>query len=449
MEVNKLIEEDKKHIWHPCSQMMDYEEYPAIHIEKGEGVWLYTRSGERVLDAISSWWVNIFGHGNKYIADKISEQAHKLEHVIFANYTHSPAVELSIRLSKLFNDNLPKVFFADNGSSAIEVAFKMSYQYWYNKGIPQKNEFVYISGAYHGETIGALSLGSLGLYKKVFEPLLLKTNEVFGPDCYRCPFSLQRNTCNAECFAKTEKELEKLADKTAAIIIEPMLQCAAGMKMYSPIFLKKLRETSKKLDIHLICDEIACGFGRTGKIMATHYADIIPDFAVVSKGLTGGFLALSAVLTSDQIYQAFYAPYESGKAFLHSHSYTGNPLACSAALATFELFDQTNIIEKNKETGKYIYEKVTPLLEHKNVGEIRNLGMVTAIELVKDKNTKEDLDYKKRIGHSIYRIAEKKGVLLRNLGNTIYFMPPLIINKEEIDFMTSVAIDSITQVLKD
>ncbi len=444
----EILRLDKKHIWHPCSQMTEYEKYPAIYIERGEGVWLYKKDGSRILDAVSSWWVNIFGHANPYIAKKISQQAAKLEHVIFANYTHAPALRLSERLSKLFNDKLPKVFFADNGASSIEIALKMSYHYWANKGANKRKSFIYISGAYHGETVGALSVGSLSLFKKIYEPLLMKTYEAPGPDCFRCPYNLQRESCAGECFEKTEAEIRKLSDETAAVIIEPMIQCASGMNIYSLEFLKKIRKLTNELGIHLICDEIATGFGRTGKMFAHFYADIVPDIVCVSKGLTGGFLPLSLVLTSDDIYDAFCAPYyEPEKAFLHSHSYTGNPLACEAANATLDLFEETNILNKNQVTGKYIKEKVMDLNEHKNIGEVRNLGMITAIEIVKDKKTKTPFDGKERIGAAIYRLAESKGVLLRNIGDIIYFMPPYIINDEEIDFMTEKAKEAILEIL--
>lgn len=440
---------EKKHIWHPCSQMKDYEEYPAIHITKGKGVWLETIDGRKILDAISSWWVNLFGHCNEYISQKIKEQIDNLEHVIFANYTHTPAIILAKNLSSLFNDKLSRVFYADNGSSAIEVAIKMSYHYWYNNNKPDKNLFGYITGAYHGETLGALSVGDLDLYKKTYSPLLIKALQLPGPDCYRCEYNLTRDKCNAECFHKTEKILENNKEHFAGIIVEPILQCANCMSIYSPIFLKKLREYTKNNNIHLICDEIASGFGRTGKMMASHHADIIPDFVTVSKGLTGGFLPLSAVITSEDVYNAFYDQYIKKKAFLHSHSYTGNPIACSAGCAVFEIFEKENILEMINHKGKVIYNNLLDLIDYKYIGEIRSIGMITAIELVKDKNKKTPFDWKDRIGYKIYREAEKNGLLLRNLGDVIYFMPPYIINEEEINFMIRVAKNSIFKILNE
>jgi len=447
MKEKDIFDLEKRHIWHPCSQMSDYEEYPATHIVKGNGVWLHMSDGRKILDAISSWWVNLFGHCNKFISKKIKRQLDNLEHVIFANYTHTPAIILGKRLSSLFDDKLPKVFYADNGSSAIEVAIKMSYHYWYNNDKKEKNLFGYITGAYHGETIGALSVGDLTLYKKSYSPLLIKTLPLPGPDCFRCSYGKTRDNCNAECFEKTKENMDKNKDNLSAIIIEPIVQCANGMSIYPPIFLKKIRDYTEKNDIHLICDEIASGFGRTGKMMASHHANIIPDFVTVSKGLTGGFLPLSAVLTKEKIYSAFYGTYVEQKAFLHSHSYTGNPLACSAACAVFEIFEKNNILEMINKKGKIIYEKVLDLLDYKYVGEIRTKGMITAIELVKDKKNKISFDWKERIGYKIYREAERNGVLLRNLGDVIYFMPPYIINEKEINFMIKVAKDAIFKIL--
>ena len=290
-------------------------------------------------------------------------------------------------------------------------------------------------------------MGSLDIYKKTYKPLLLKTIKIDGPDCFRCPYGLCRKTCSAECFEKTEKILERQHKKLAAFIIEPICQAANGMAIYSPVYLKKLSRLCKKLEIHLICDEIAVGFGRTGRMMASHHAGIVPDFVTVSKGLTGGFLPMSAVLTKDDIYDAFYAPYVEQKAFMHSHSYTGNPLAATAGCAVFELFRKLDPLKSNAEKGKYILDRLDSIREHKNVGEIRSIGMITAMELVKDKKTRKAFDWKQRVGYQVYRRAEKDGVLLRPLGDVIYFMPPYIISKREINFMTDTAIRSIHAVL--
>ncbi len=446
MDLKRILELDKKHLWHPCSQMKDYEEYPAIHIKKAKGVWLYKENGGKILDAISSWWTNIFGHTNEYILKRIKEQLDDLEHIIFANYTHTPGIILSEYLAGLFDGKLARVFYTDNGASSVEVALKMSYHYWYIKGKTRKKHFAYLRGSYHGETLGALSVCSIDTYKKIYAPLLPETKEIVGPNCYRCSYNLERTSCKAECFEHAEKLLKENSETIASVIVEPIVQCANGMNMYPPLYIQKLKLLCDKIDVHLICDEIAVGFGKTGEMMAS---PVVPDFVTVSKAITGGFLPLAAVLTNDEIYNTFYAPYEEQRAFMHSHTYTGNPLACAAACAVFELFKQTNVLQEVKEKGEYIRQNVQPLLEHHNVGEIRTIGIITAIELVKNKKTKEAFSWKDRIGYKIYRNAEKQGVLLRNLGDVIYFMPAYIINKDEMDFMTDIAIQSIKDILGD
>lgn len=446
MSMKELQEKDLKYVWHPCSQMKDYEKFPPIVIEKGKGVYLEDVDGKTYLDAVSSWWVNLFGHSNQRINDSLYKQANTLEHAIFANFTHKPAIELCEKIISISPDRLKKVFFGDNGSSAVEIALKLSFQYHQQIGKTKKTRFVNISDAYHGETIGALSMGDVDLYSKVYKPILLDSVKVEGPDCFRCKFNKERNTCNAECFINMEDKIKEINDKVSAIIIEPLVQCAASMKIYSPKYLVKLRELCDKYDINLIADEIAVGFGRTGKMFACNHADISPDIMCLSKGLTAGYMPLSLVLMSDKIYDAFYDEYNTMKAFLHSHSYSGNPLGCSVAVETLKIFEDEDIINKNKIKSKYLRNKVESVLKDiPYVGEYRQIGMIGAIELVKDKETKEPFESEKRVGYNIYQKALKKGVLLRALGNIIYFMPPYVITEEEIDFMVDVAKDSITE----
>lgn len=441
-----LQKKDLKYIWHPCSQMKDYEKFPPIIIEKGKGVYLEDVDGKKYLDAVSSWWVNLFGHSNQRINDALYKQANSLEHVIFANFTHKPAIELCERIISIAPKRLKKVFFGDNGSSAIEIALKLSFQYHQQIGNVKKTRFVNISDAYHGETIGALSMGDVDLYSKVYKPILLDSIKVEGPDCYRCKFNKERNTCSAECFINMEESIKKVHEEVSAIIIEPLVQCAAGMKIYSSKYLIKLREVCDKYDINLIFDEIAVGFGRTGKMFACEHANISPDIMCLSKGLTAGYMPLSLVLMSENIYDAFYDDYNTMKAFLHSHSYSGNPLGCSVAVETLKIFEDEDIINKNKIKSDYLRTKVESVLESiPNVGEYRQIGMIGAIELVKDKRTKEPFKSEKRVGYNIYQKALNKGVLLRALGNIIYFMPPYVITEEEIDFMVEVARDSIIE----
>ncbi len=444
--MKSLQEKDLKYIWHPCSQMKDYEDFPPIIIERGEGPFLYDTDGKSYLDAVSSWWVNLFGHSNKRINGAIARQVDNLEHVIFANFSHKPAIELAERMVKITPEGLNKVFFADNGSSAVEVAIKLSFQYFQQIGKPKKTKFIAITGAYHGETLGALSVGAIDLYSKIYKPLMLNTYKVEGPDCFRCKYGLDRKTCNAECFEHMERTIEENHEEIAGAIIEPMVQAASGMKIYSPVYLKKLRAICDKYDIHFIADEIAVGFGRTGKMFACEHAEISPDIMCVSKGLTAGYLPLSLTLMTDKIYDAFYDDYVTLKAFLHSHSYTGNPIGCAVACETLNIFEDENIIEKNKVKSQIIKEKIEErLTDIPYFGEFRQLGMIGAVELVKDQETKEGFDWKERVGYKIYKKALEHGVLIRPLGNVIYFMPPYVVNEEEIDLMIDVAKKSIEE----
>lgn len=445
-DLNYLQKKDLKYIWHPCSQMKDYEEFPPIVIKNGQGVYIEDINGNKYIDAVSSWWVNLFGHSNERINNALYDQSKKLEHVIFANFSHEPAIELAENIVSITPDRLSKVFFGDNGSSAVEISLKLSFQYHQQMGKTKKTKFVAIKDAYHGETLGALSVGDMDLYNKIYKPILLDTIKVESPDCYRCKYDMKRESCSAQCFKNMEDMIIQKHEEISAVIIEPMVQCAAGMKIYSPEYLKKLRKICDEYDINLIADEIAVGFGRTGKMFACEHADISPDIMCLSKGLTAGYMPLSLVLMSDKIYYAFYDEYNSMKAFLHSHSYSGNPLGCRVACETLKIFKEEDIINKNIKKSNILKKKVESILDDiPYLGEYRQIGMIGAIELVKNKDTKEEFEWEKRVGYNIYKIALKKGVLLRPLGNIIYFMPPYVINEKEIDLIVNTARESIRE----
>ena len=335
-------------VWHPCTQMKDHEWLPLINIESGSGVWLLDDNGNRYIDAISSWWVNLFGHANPLINRAIHEQLDTLEQVMLAGFTHPNAIELSKRLVEITPQGLSRVFFADNGSCAVEVALKMSFHYWKNSGQPGKQRFINLSNSYHGETLGALSVGDVDLYKNVYAPLLLDVITAPSPDAYLCEPGQSPEQRAEWAIEQMASLLEAHAHETCAIIVEPLVQGAGSLRMYHHSYLSKLRSLCDRYDVHLIADEIAVGFGRTGKMFACEHAGISPDFMCLSKGITGGYMPLSVVMTSDRVYNAFYDDYETMNAFLHSHSYAGNPLACSAALATLDIFKNDNILEKNK-----------------------------------------------------------------------------------------------------
>jgi len=429
---SQMMQRDLEVIWHPCTQMKDHETLPLVPIKSGKGVYLYDFEGNSYIDAVSSWWVNLFGHCNTTINNKIKAQLDTLEHVLLAGFTHEPAVELAHKLVNITPQALVKVFYVDNGSSAVEAALKMSYHYHLNRG-KRKPLFLSLTNSYHGETIGALSVGDVALYKETYEPLLIANMQVPVPED-------QSEASAKKALISLEKVLQKKAHEIAAFILEPLVQGAGGMHMYHPAYLTGARELTKKYDVHLIADEIMTGFGRTGKMFACEHAMISPDFMTLSKGLTGGYLPLSVVMTTDEVYTAFYCDYNEHKAFLHSHSYTGNPLACSAALATLEIFEQNDILGENEKKRLYIKEKLEKFLNLSNVKEIRQQGMITAVEL-------KGYESQERIGLRIYEYALSQGVLLRPLGHIIYFMPPYTISYEEIDKMIDVAYEGISRLL--
>ena len=435
--------------WHPCTQMKDHEWLDMIPIKRGEGVYIEDFDGNRYIDAISSWWVNLFGHANPRINQAIKNQLDELEHVIFAGFTHQPIIQLSEQLIQLTPKNLEHVFYADNGSSAVEVALKMSFHYWRNKGQPQKKRFVNLANSYHGETLGALSLGDVELYKDIYSPLLLDVLTAPSPDAYLAEEGESSESFALRQFDAMDKILAQHADEICAIILEPLIQCAGNMRMYHPIYLQKIREACDKYEIHFIADEIAVGFGRTGKMFACEHADISPDFMCLSKGLTGGYLPLSSVLTTDNIYQAFYDSYDSLNGFLHSHSYTGNALGCSAALETLNIFKTDNILKKNQHLIRYMQTATEHFKEHPHIADVRQTGMVLAIEMVQDKACKIAYPWQQRRGLKVYQYGLKHGVLLRPLGNVVYFMPPYIINTDELQKIIDVAWQGIQIATRD
>jgi len=439
----ELSRRDLEVVWHPCTQMRDHETLPMIPIRRGQGVWLEDYAGQRYLDAISSWWVNLFGHANPYINERMRKQLDQLEHVILAGFTHEPAIELAERLTRLAPAGLTRCFYADNGSAAVEIAVKMSFHYWRNRGRPAKKRFITLSNSYHGETLGALAVGNVELYKSIYQPLLMDVITVPSPDCYEREPGESWETHSRRKFALMQETLERHADDVAAVIVEPLVQCAGNMRMYHPVYLELLREACDRHDVLLIADEIAVGFGRTGTMFACEQARVRPDLMCLSKGLTGGYLPLSAVLATEPIYQAFYDEYTKLTAFLHSHSYTGNALACSAALASLDLFERDDVIARNHGLSRLMGGLARDLTDHPHVAEVRQHGMIVAIEMVRDKHAREPYDWRERRGLTVYQHGLKRGVLLRPIGNVVYFVPPYVINADEIRLMVEVAREGI------
>lgn len=429
-----LLDRSLASVWHPCTQMKQHETYPLIPIKRGDGVWLYDAEGKRYLDAVSSWWVNLFGHNNPRIKEAIKQQLDLLEHVMLAGFTHEPVVELSEKLAKL--TGLGHAFYASDGASATEIALKMSFHYWRNSNKPAKTKFISLQNSYHGETLGALGVTDVAIFKDTYAPLLMQSAQMPSPD-----FRLAEAGENAEdyalrCADALEQYIQVHHAELAAFIIEPLVQCAAGMGMYDAEYLRRACEICNQYGVHLIADEIAVGFGRTGTMFACEYAGVLPDFICLSKGITGGYLPLSAVLTTDEIYQAFYND-STAKGFLHSHSYTGNPLACSAALATLAIFESDNVLEKNKEKAAYLNQKMQVLTDLP-IQHLRHQGMISAFDVITNNPT---------FSRACYTEALKQGLLLRPIGNTVYFMPPYTITESEMDFMINATQQALQAVI--
>jgi adenosylmethionine---8-amino-7-oxononanoate aminotransferase len=443
------VTRDLAHVWHPCTQMKDHERVPLIPVRSGKGVWLEDYSGRRYLDAISSWWVNLFGHSNARINAAVRQQLDCLEHVILAGFTHEPVIALSEALCAVAPQGLSRCFYADNGSAAVEVAVKMSFHYWRNAGRSEKRRFITLSNSYHGETLGALAVGNVDLYKSIYRPLLMDVITVPSPDCYERETGESWADHSRRKFAAMEETLARHAGEVAAVIVEPLVQCAGNMRMYDPEYLRLLRDACDRHDVHLIADEIAVGFGRTGTLFACEQADIRPDFMCLSKGLTGGYLPLSVVMTTEPVYAAFYDEYVKMNAFLHSHSYTGNALACAAACATLDIFREDNVIECNRRLAQHLGSRARELEDHPHVAEVRQHGMIAAVEFVRDKARREPYPWQERRGLVVYQHALSRGVLLRPIGNVVYFMPPYVITQDEIDLVVEVAREGIERATCD
>jgi adenosylmethionine-8-amino-7-oxononanoate aminotransferase len=418
--------------------MKQHETFPLIPIQRGEGVWLYDADGKRYLDGISSWWVNLFGHNNPRIKDAIKSQLDQLEHVMLAGFTHEPVVALSEKLSEL--TGLGHAFYASDGASATEIALKMSFHYWRNSGQSGKTQFISLKNSYHGETLGALGVTDVAIFKDTYAPLLMQSAQMPSPDFRESEAGVSAEAMALCAAAALEDYLARHHANIAAFIIEPIVQCAGGMAMYHPVYLQRARELCTRYQVHLIADEIAVGFGRTGTMFACEQAAAkvsdIADFICLSKGITGGYLPLSAVLTSDLIYQAFYDE-RTAKGFLHSHSYTGNPLACSAALATLGIFADDAVLEKNRILADYIKSQASSLAELP-IQHLRQQGMILALDV---------LGAQPGFAQRCYAEALKQGLLLRPIGNTVYLMPPYSISREEVDYMLTATHKAISLAL--
>jgi len=437
-------------LWHPCTQMREHPDVlPLVPIERGEGAWLVGRDGRRYLDAVSSWWTNLFGHAEPRIARAIAEQAMTLEQVILAGFSHQPAVELAEKLLAIAPREsgraaLSKVFYADNGSAGVEVALKMAFHWFRNRGEDRRSKFVALENGYHGETIGALSVGDIPLYRRVYAPLLAECLFAPSPDSYAAGPGETAIDCADRAADGLRDLLERHPGEVCALILEPRVQCAGGMRMHDPRYLRRARELCDAHGVFLVADEIAVGFGRTGSLFACEQAGVQPDLLCLSKGLTGGFLPLAAVLCTQAIYDGFLDESRE-RAFLHSHSYTGNPLACAAALASLAIFESDDILARNRATAARMSRLAAPLAALPHMADVRQAGMIVAFELTQGGDKRTPFDPALRVGLRAYRAALRQGVVLRPLGDTLYWMPPYCIDDEQLQLLARVTRDAILE----
>jgi adenosylmethionine-8-amino-7-oxononanoate aminotransferase len=463
LEENRRLEElDKKYIWHPFTQMKEWIDETPIIISEGRDCFLKDIYGRWYLDGVSSLWVNIHGHRKKEIDEAIGKQLDKIAHCTLLGLSNVPAVKLAEKLvmvvqksllikSKIQNpkSKICKVFYSDNGSTAVEVALKMAFQYWKHKGIKGRNTFVSLRNAYHGDTIGAVSVGGVDIFHKAFGPLLFKTYKAPSPYCYRCELNKHYPDCKFACLNKMEEIFKTHSGKIAAMIIEPLIQAAGGMITSPPGYLKGVRELCTKYNILMIADEVATGFGRTGKMFACEHEDVIPDIIFLSKGITGGYMPLAATLCTEEIYNAFLGEFKDLKTFFHGHSYTGNPLACAAALSCLDIFEKEKVLKNLRGKINILKLWLKNLSNLQHVGDVRNAGFMAGVELVRNRKTKEPYDLEEKKGWRVAYHARDKGVFIRPLGNVIVIIPPLSISEDNLKQLLKVIKESIISVTED
>jgi adenosylmethionine-8-amino-7-oxononanoate aminotransferase len=446
-DIEKL---DRKFVWHPFTQMSDWESERNILIERGEGVYLYDIHGNGYIDGVSSLWVNIHGHNNPELNEAVKEQLDKISHSTLLGLANVPSAILAEKLIEIAPKNLKKVFYSDSGSTSVEIAVKVAFQYFRQKGPAYKNKkkIIAATSAYHGDTLGSVSVGGIELFHSIYRPLLFETIRITYPYCYRCPFNLKHPDCGLYCAKEAEKIIEVHAEESCALIIEPMLQGASGMITMPAGYMKKIERACKDNGVLLILDEVATGFGRTGKMFAAFHEDISPDAMCVAKGITGGYLPMAATLFTQEIYDGFLGSYKDNKTFFHGHTYTGNQLASACALKSLELFKKNDLLNKIKP----LITRFNGLLEDfrhlENVGDIRSIGLMAGIELVKDKGAKEPFEAEERIGHKVVLNARKRGAIIRPLGDVIVVMPPLVIDEKTLDTLMSIVYDSVKEAVK-
>ncbi len=441
-----LKEWDKKYIWHPFTQMKDYMGTDPLVIEGGQGFYLVDSEGKRYIDGVSSLWVLVHGHGKKELVDVIREQSEKLCHSTLLGLSNVPAINLAKMLTEITPPGLEKVFYSDNGSTSVEIALKMAYQYRQQKGEKRKKRFVCFTNGYHGDTIGSVSVGGIDLFHKVYRPLLFKTYKSPSPYCYRCSLKLKKDTCGMACLSEFEKIVTRHKDELCGAIIEPLVQGAGGMIVQPEGFLSSIRRITKEHGMFLIADEVATGFGRTGFMFACEKEKVSPDFICVAKGITGGYLPLAATVTTEEVFGGFLGRFDEFRTFFHGHTYTGNPLACSVAVRNLELFESENIIAKMGPKIELLRRGLDKFRDLAHVGEVRQEGFMVGIELVKNKATGKGYAPKEMTGHRVILEARRRGVVIRPLGDVIVLMPPPAIDEDLLQELVDVTYESIKAV---
>ena len=444
MKTAELLALDAAHVWHPFTQMQGWLDDRPLVIERAVGNWLIDTEGRRWLDAISSLWVTVHGHRKQAIDDAVRAQLDKVAHCTLLGQASVPSIELAAKLASIAPKGLSRVFYSDSGSTSVEIAVKMAYQYWQLAGRAQKQKFVALREAYHGDTIGSVSVGGMELFHDRFRHLLFPVERVATPHAYRWP--------GADVLGESLAEIEALfvarAHELAGFVVEPLVQGAAGMLVQPKGWLSAVAALCRKHDVLLICDEVATGFGRTGTMFAVEQEQVTPDFLCLAKGLTGGYLPLAATLTNDRVYGAFLGRFDEVKTFFHGHTYTGNPLACAAALANLALFESEQTLAQMKPVEAELAQGLTRIAALPHVGEVRRRGFMVGVELVKDRATKEEFPFAERVGFQVCQAARKHGVLLRPLGNVVVLMPPLSLTLDEARLLIDALESAITRTLE-
>jgi adenosylmethionine-8-amino-7-oxononanoate aminotransferase len=447
----RLKEEDKQYVWHPFTQMEEWLESDPLIVAEGSGIELIDVDGKTYLDGVSSLWTNVHGHRVPALDDALKDQAGRIAHSTLLGLGSVPSIDLARELVEMTPPGLDKVFYSDSGSTAVEVAIKMAFQYWQQQGVPEgkKTRFACLGDAYHGDTIGSVSVGGIDLFHAIYKPLLFETVQLPSPYCYRCPLGLERSNCDLACADEAEKTIRANRDELAAVVVEPLVQGAAGIIVHPEGFLSRIAEVCKKNDIFLIADEVATGFGRTGKMFACEHENIRPDFMALAKGLSGGYLPLAATLASNRVFEGFLGSFESKRTFFHGHTYTGNALASRVALANLELFKRQDLMSHVNELSEALSGHLESFVGMPHVGDVRQRGLMVGIELVKDLESKEPFDAHLRVGHRVILEARKQGAIFRPLGDVLVMMPPLATSLEELERMTSILKKSLMTVLED